>query len=276
MNENKEKTAGNLANSVVEGYDYSVAVRMSGRAGAYSPTGGKGNAFEVMYSDKKNLSNLLKPDTTTTLTNSSTARQVDLVTKKGNRIIERIQCKDTPSAKGTMDTIKRVQNGQYRTTQLVGTSESAAAFNAKAPSQGVTKVMKDSGISTKDTTRVSNKFNGVQSSTGIANAAKSSAKLGGAFGGGMAAVESIVNGDDLSTTTGNVASGALKGSVSGAAGTAASAPIPLAAKVVIGIGAGMFAGSVASDVISDVCDGVGDIVSGIVDGIGDFFGSLFL
>lgn len=41
MNENKEKTAGNLANSVVEGYDYSVAVRMSGRAGAYSPTGGK-------------------------------------------------------------------------------------------------------------------------------------------------------------------------------------------------------------------------------------------
>ena len=70
-------------------------------------------------------------------------------------------------------------------TQLVGTSESAAAFNAKAPSQGVTKVMKDSGISTKDTTRVSNKFNGVQSSTGIANAAKSSAKLGGAFGGGM-------------------------------------------------------------------------------------------
>lgn len=70
MNENKEKTAGNLANSVVEGYDYSVAVRMSGRAGAYSPTGGKGNAFEVMYSDKKNLSNLLKPDTTTTLTNA--------------------------------------------------------------------------------------------------------------------------------------------------------------------------------------------------------------
>ena len=277
MNENKEKTAGNLANSVVEGYDYSVAVRMSGRAGAYSPTGGKGNAFEVMYSDKKNLSNLLKPDTTTTLTNSSTARQVDLVTKKGNRIIERIQCKDTPSAKGTMDTIKRVQNGQYRTTQLVGTSESAAAFNAKAPSQGVTKVMKDSGISTKDTTRVSNKFNGVQSSTGIANAAKSSAKLGGAFGGGMAAVESIVNGDDLSTTTGNVASGALKGSVSEATMAAlAAAPIPLAAKVVIGIGAGMFAGSVASDVISDVCDGVGDIVSGIVDGIGDFFGSLFL
>ena len=289
MNENKEKTAGNLANSVVEGYDYSVAVRMSGRAGAYSPTGGKGNAFEVMYSDKKNLSNLLKPDTTTTLTNSSTARQVDLVTKKGNRIIERIQCKDTPSAKGTMDTIKRVQNGQYRTTQLVGTSESAAAFNAKAPSQGVTKVMKDSGISTKDTTRVSNKFNGVQSSTGIANAAKSGQTMV-LVSHDMSFVAQVADkvlflDKGRIIESGNVASGALKGSVSGAAGTAASeatmaalaaAPIPLAAKVVIGIGAGMFAGSVASDVISDVCDGVGDIVSGIVDGIGDFFGSLFL
>lgn len=29
MSEKKEKTAGNLANSAVEGYDYSVAVRMS-------------------------------------------------------------------------------------------------------------------------------------------------------------------------------------------------------------------------------------------------------
>lgn len=36
MNENKEKTAGNLANSVVEGYDYSVAVRMSGRQGIFA------------------------------------------------------------------------------------------------------------------------------------------------------------------------------------------------------------------------------------------------
>ena len=41
MNENKEKTAGNLANSVVEGYDYSVAVRMSGRAGAFRCPGGR-------------------------------------------------------------------------------------------------------------------------------------------------------------------------------------------------------------------------------------------
>ena len=44
LNENKEKQQ-EFSNSVVEGYDYSVAVRMSGRAGAYSPTGGKGKCF---------------------------------------------------------------------------------------------------------------------------------------------------------------------------------------------------------------------------------------
>lgn len=279
-----KKMAGNGATILTEGYDYSVANRMAGRAGSSSPLGGKGNAFEILYADQKNVSNLLKPGTSTRLTQSSTATQADLVTTNGRKIIERIQCKDTPSVKGTADTIKRVQNGQYRTTQLVGTSESAAAYNAKAPSTGVTKVMKDSGISTKDTTRISNKFNGISSTTGIANAAKSSAKLGGALGGGVAAVESLVNGDDFSTATGNVASGALKGSISGAAGTVvseatlvalAAAPIPLAAKVVIGVGTGMLAGTATSDVVSDVCDGVGEVVSDMIDGIGDFFGSVF-
>jgi hypothetical protein len=268
MSETKKNSTGNAATVAIEGYDYSVAGRMAGRAGSSSPLGGKGNAFEIMYSDQKNVANMLKPGTTTRLTKSSTATQADLVTTNGGKIIERIQCKDTPSMKGTADTIKRVQNGQYRSTQLVG----------------VTKVMKDSGISTKDTSRISNKFNGVSSTAGIANAVKTSAAFGGTLGGGLAAVESIVNGDDFSTATGNVASGALKGSVSGAAGTAtseaamlalAAAPIPLAAKVVVGIGSGVLAGSVANEVVSDVCDGVGEIVSDVVYGIGDFFGSIF-
>lgn len=292
---NSKSNTGNIATFATEGYDYSVASRMAGRAGSSSPLGGKGNAFEIMYSDQKNLGNVLKPGTTTRLTQSSTATQADLVTTKAGKIVERIQCKDTSSISGTADTIKRVKGGQYRATQLVGTSESAASFNAKASSSGVTKVMKDSGISTKDTSRVSNKFNGVSSTTGIGNAAKVSAKLGGALGGGVAAIESIANGDDFSTTTGNVASGALKGSLSGAAGTVtseatmlalAAAPIPLAAKVVIGVGSGIVAGTAAGEVVSDVCDGVGEIVTDVVEGVGnvvsdicsgvgDFFDGLF-
>lgn len=271
-------TAGDFATAVTEGYDYSVASRMAGRAGSRSPLGGKGNAFEIMYGDQKNAGNLLKPGTSTRLTNSSTATQADLVTTKGGSIIERIQCKDTPSIKGTADTVKRVQSGQYRSTQLVGTSESTAAYNAKAHSAGVSKVMKDSGISTKDTSRISNKFNGVSSGTGIANATKASAKLGGVVGGGVAAIESIANGDDFSTTTGNAASGALRGSLSGATGTAtseatmlalAATPIPLVAKVAIGIGAGLVAGTVVGEATSDICDGVGEIVTDICDGVGD-------
>lgn len=295
MNDTKRQTTDTASTIAVEGYDYSVANRMSGRAGSSSSLGGKGNAFEIMYGDRKNGANLLKPGITTRLTHSSTATQADLVTTKGGKIIERIQCKDTPSITGTSDTLKRVQSGQYRATQLVGTSESATAYNAKATSNGVTKVMKDTGISTKDTTRISNKFNGVTSATGIANAVKSSAKLGGAFGGGVAAIESLANGDDFSTTTGNVTSGALRGSISGATGTAASeatmvalaaAPIPLAAKVVIGVGSGVLAGTVVGEVTSEVCDDVGeivanicddigDVVSDVMDGIGDFFGGLF-
>lgn len=209
-----------------------------------------------MYGDQKNLNNVFKPGTTTRLTHSSTATQADLVTVKGGKIIEKFQCKDTPSISGTADTIKRVKSGQYRPTQLVGTTESAASYNAKAASSGVTKVMKDSGISTRDTSRISNKFNGVSSSAGIANATMASAKFGGALGGGVAAIASIANGDDFSTATGNAASGALKGSLSGAAGTATSeatmvalavAPIPLLAKVAIGIGTGIVAETVAGE-----------------------------
>ena len=283
MSETKNLKVGNAATLATEGYDYSVASRMAGRAGSSSPIGGKGNAFEIMYSDQKNVANMLKPGTVTRLTNSSTATQTDLVTTNGGKIIERIQCKDTPSIKGTADTIKRVQSGQYRSTQLVGTTESAAAYNAKASSSGITKVMKDSGISTKDTTRISNKFNGVSSTTGIANAVKSSAGLGGALGGGIAAVESIANGDDFCTATGNVTSGVLKGSISGASGTVASevamlalvaAPVPLVAKVAVGVGAGVLAGTVASEVVSDVCDGVGEVVTDVVGGIGNVFCSV--
>ncbi|MGN0154333.1 MAG: hypothetical protein ACI4A3_07765 [Lachnospiraceae bacterium] len=279
MDNKKENVIGNVATVAIEGYDYSVAKRMMGRAGSYSPVGGKGNALEIMYCDKKNVENCLNTGKLNTrLTNSSTATQSDLITMNGKKIAERIQCKDTPSVTGTAKTIKQVQNGQYKAAQLVGTSESASAYNSKAASKGVSKVMKDSGISTKETSRISNKFNGVSSATGITNAVKTSAKTGGVLSGGVAAIESFANGDDFSTATKNVTSSALKGSVSGGVGTAASeatmvalaaAPIPLAAKVGIGIVSGIAAGSFASEVTSDICEGVGEVASGVVEGVSD-------
>ena len=202
----------------------------------------------------------------------------------GSKVFERIQCKDTPSVSGTAKTLKQVQNGQYRATQLVGTTESASAYNAKAAQKGVSKLMKDSGISTQDTSRISNKFNGVSSTTGLVNAVGSASKVGGAVSGGIALVESIANGDDFAETTKNVTSSALKGASSSAVGTAAAegtmialaaAPIPLIAKVAIGVGSGLLAGTVVSEVTEDLCDGVGEIFGEVADGIGDFFDTIF-
>ena len=93
-NKNEGKTMGLGVEMAREGYEASVISRMTGRAGAYSPKGSAGNALEIMANDKSNLGNLFKPDTVTKLTKSSTATQVDAVTTKAGKVIERIQYKD--------------------------------------------------------------------------------------------------------------------------------------------------------------------------------------
>ena len=281
----RENSIANVITMALEGYDYSVASRMAGRAGSSSPIGGKGNALEIMYADKKNLENVFKPgNLKTQLTKSSTATQADLITMNGSKVFERIQCKDTSSISGTAKTIKQVQSGQYRPTQLVGTTESAAAYNAKASQCGISKVMKDSGISTKDTSRISNKFNGVTSTTGIGNMVGTSAKLGGTLSGTFALADSLISGDDFSETTRNVTSSALKGATSSAVSTAtaegtlvalAAAPIPLGAKIIIAAGTSLLASSVTSELTGDICDGIAEVASDIADGVSDFFDGLF-
>lgn len=280
MNEEKRnKNTGMVATAMTEGYDYSVVRRMNGRAGVATQNGGKGIAFEVMYGDKKNSTNVFKPEGyLTKLTKSSTATQADLVTMKGNKVVERIQCKDTPSISGTWKTLDQVRNGKYRTTQLVGTSESAAAFNEKASASGVTKQMKDSGISTKDTTRISNKYNQAGSVTGMGNIVKASAKAGGIMSGGIAAVESLVNGDSFSEAAGNVTSNTLKGAGTAAASTATfelstavlvSLPVPIPVKVAFAATSSILAGTVTGEVLDSVCEDIGDGVEKIVENVSD-------
>ena len=285
MKQENNNDLGNMVALVMEAYDYAVAARMAGRAGSYSPIGGKGNAFEIMYMDQKNLENLCNVENLKTqLTKSSTATQVDLVTMNGSKVFERIQCKDTPSISGTAKTIQQVKNGQYRGAQLVGTTESASAYNREAIKSGVLKQMKDSGISTKDTARISNKFNGVASTTGVSNIISSSAKLGGALSGTFALADSIISGDDFEETTKNVATSALKGAASSAVGTAigettmltlATIPMPLPAKAAIVLGTTFLGGTIASEIAEDLCDGIGEIVGDVADGIGDIFDSIF-
>lgn len=113
-NKNEGKTMGLGAEIIREGYEASVVSRMTGRAGAYSLKGSAGNALEIMANDKSNLGNLFKPDTVTRLTKSSTATQVDAVTTKAGKVVERIQYKDTVSPAGVQKTLNQVKAGKYQ------------------------------------------------------------------------------------------------------------------------------------------------------------------
>lgn len=155
---NNGKQLGIAAEVAREGYEGSVMNRMAGRAGAYSPKGAPGNALEIMANDKSNLSNILKPDTVTKLTKSSTATQVDAVTTKAGKVVERIQYKDTVSPAGVKKTLNQVKAGKYQQAQLRGTVEAAEKYNAAAKTSGVTKTMKSTGISHDTTQRIGDKF----------------------------------------------------------------------------------------------------------------------
>ena len=202
-------------------YDASVITRMSNRAGAATSTGAKGIAFEVMLKDKKNVQNAIKKmfsgqSRYTRLTKSSTATQSDLVTvTKSGRIAERIQCKNVQSPSGIKDTLNKATT-QYKSAKLVGTSETAEAYNEAAKAAGVSKKMADSGIKVKETTRIADKALANVSTKSVVSAAAKAGAVGAALSGGMAAVESIVNGDSFPDGFANVTVEAGKGGTAGA------------------------------------------------------------
>ncbi len=289
-NENKGKAFGSI---VTEGYDYSVASRMIGRSGAYTPTGGKGIAFEVMYCDKKNLENLFKPDhPVTQFTKSPVAETVDLVTMTGNKVDEFIQCKDVLSNSGINKVLCQAKNGKYRNAKLVGTSETAKFYNQKAAENGISKKMIDSGISSADTNRIARKFNGIAGTEGVASIMSSSAQIGGVFSGGIAAVESFVNGDDVGDAARNISSAAVQGAVSSAAGAAAAEavagalaatalasvmPFGLAVSTIAAIGAGTVVGEVAAipaEIVGEVAGATCEVAETVIEGVGDIISDI--
>lgn len=276
-----------------EGYEASVISRMSGRAGAYSPKGASGNALEIMANDKSNLGNLFKPDTVTKLTKSSTATQVDAVTTKAGKVIERIQYKDTVSPAGVQKTLNQVKAGKYQQAQLRGTIEATEKYNAAAKASGVSKTMKSTGISHNTTQRVGDKFTHQPLKVGsLGDAVKGST---GAAVGITAAIEvgkSIVNGDSVGECTGHVVSKGTESALSTAAATIAAeatasavgtllatSAIPVAGPLIAGIGAAVLVGGVVSEatdgVFDDVGSAIGDAVDNVVDGISNFVGGLF-
>ena len=209
--------AGNAA------YEASVISRTVGRAGSSTINGAKGIIHEIEFVDKMNAKNLFN-SSKTMLTKNSTAPQVDVVTVDNGKVIARYQLKDTPSASGIRDTVSRAGNGDYSAAQMIGTEETVEAYTKEAAKENVSKAMKSSKISTKQTEKLANmKLNNNVGSAFAQNIAMG-AGVGGAVGAGVALIESVVNQEDVYEATGNVvtegAKSAVAGALGGAAGTA--------------------------------------------------------
>ena len=296
---NNGKQMGIAAEVAREGYEGSVMTRMAGRAGAYSPKGAPGNALEIMANDKSNLSNILKPDTVTKLTKSSTATQVDAVTTKAGKVVERIQYKDTVSPAGVQKTLNQVKSGKYQQAQLRGTVEAAEKYNAAAKTSGVTKTMKSTGISHDTTQRIGDKFTKQPIKVAsLGDAVKGSTVAAVGITTAIEVGKSIVNGDSIGECTSHVVAKGTESAISAAVATVAGEVtagavgglLATSAIPVAGIGAAVLVGSavgevtdglfddVASgigDTVENIAYGIGDAVSSIGEGISDFVGGLF-
>lgn len=223
-----QSNAGHGAVVTKTGYEASVIARAVGRAGANPHL--KGHIHEVLVQDSRNARHLLSMNgASTSLTKSTTAGTVDLVTTKGGKVIERIQVKDVTSQAGIDKLVKQCADGKYRSAQLVGSEESAQAFNKAAEKAGVSKRMTSTGVSSKSTASLAQRA-GATGSGSLGSAMSQAAKTGGAagaiIGGSVAAVKGCIdlaNGEaDVVEVAGTVIKASAKGGVSGAAAGAAA------------------------------------------------------
>ena len=258
-------------------YEGTVIGRAMARAG-HNPHL-KGHIHEILVKDARNVRNLFTLNGAhTDLTKSTTAGTVDLVTTKGGKIIERIQVKDVTSKAGINKLIKQCADGKYRSAQLVGSEESAQAFNSAAEKAGISKRMSSSGVSSKSTESLAQRA-GATGSGSLGSAISQAAKAGGAAGaiisGGFAAVKGcmdLIDGSaDPVEVAGAVVKASAKGGVSGAAaGAAATATGAGAVAAVSALGmTGMAATVVTVGAPLAVAVGVGYVASEIFDWIFD-------
>ncbi len=227
------KKSSALSNTVKHGYEASVKFRALQRAGGNPNL--NGHILEIMGADKTNLNPVnMARGISEKLTSSTTAKTVDTVVMKGGKVISRVQYKDTP--RGIADTIRKVKSGQYRSATLKGTTETAKKFNAMAEKAGISKRMKDTGISgrtTKSLARACGSCKQVPLKTAVAWSAKSGGIWGGAISGGISAVSNIVdvcNGEKdgweaAGCIAKDTAGGALSGAGAAAAATATGAAV---------------------------------------------------
>ena len=294
-------------------YDASVGARALERAGHCPQL--KGIAHEIMFCDKFNTDprNLAK-GWHMNLTKSTTAGMKDfIVTDRAGHVVAHGQLKDTTSIAGIRKTVEQILDGHYCKTRVFGTDETTEAVNEALKRAGANPRMKSTGISSADTTRIADKALGnMPSFSTCLSAAKTGGVVGAAFGAGIEAVSSILDGNkSMEETCEDVAVAAIQGGAVGAAsgviGAAASgvtgAAVSAAAGTSVGAavlgtgvgaaiaGAAPLVASVAApavvlgaceestlDLASDAVDVVADGVMSafdLMDDVGDFISDFF-
>ncbi|MDA8154234.1 MAG: hypothetical protein M0003_16235 [Acidithiobacillus sp.] len=272
-----KSNAGHSAVVSKTAYEGTVIARAMERAGRNPHL--KGHIHEVLVKDARNAGNLLTLNgASTELTKSTTAGTVDLVTTKGGKVIERLQVKDVTSQAGIDKLVKQCADGKYRSAQLVGSEESAQAFNKAAEKAGISKRMTSTGVSSKSTKSLAQRA-GATGSGSLGSAMGQAAKAGGAadaiIGGGVAAVKGCIDLIDdradavevASTVVKASAKGGVRGAAAGAAATATGAGA-VAAVSALGV-TGMAATAVTIGAPLAVAVGFGYVASEIFDWIFD-------
>lgn len=288
MNKDQKNYESNVStglNSVQTIYEGSVNARVVERAGNLASSQSKGIAHEIMYADKLNVT---RPELgVTKLSTKTNAVRDDLVSVKDGVVKYRAQLKDTVSSSGVKKTVTQGMNGKYQGTNFMGTKETTELYNAATKNTAAQK-MSSTGISSKDTSRITESFSGKM--TSLENIAHNSTRAG-SFGAvasvAVGAVEDIVNSESgeevLAHATANGARGFASGYVDSAAATVAttataagiaSVPALAAAPIVAAaapVAAGIAAATIAGKVVMDATDGeVKEVLEDIGRGVGEF------
>lgn len=288
MNKDQKNYESNVStglNSVQTIYEGSVNARVVERVGNLAPSQSKGIAHEIMYADKLNVT---RPELgVTKLSTKSNAVRDDLVSVKDGVVKYRAQLKDTISSSGVNKTVTQGVNGKYQGTNFMGTKETTELYNAATKNTAAQK-MSSTGISSKDTSRITESFSGkMPSLDNIAHNSSRAGSFGAVASVAVGAVEDIVNSESGEEMLAHAAANGARGFASGYVGSAAAtvatsataagiasvpalAAAPLVA-VAAPVAAGIVAATVAGKVVMDATDGeVKEVLEDIGRGVGDF------
>lgn len=260
-----------------EGYETKTGLEAINRAGKCPQL--KGHVHEILFKDKFNVTptNVLKGKHAY-LTKSTTARMKDVIVKADGKVVGHYQLKDVVSKSGINQTAKKINDGYYRQTKVLGTEETVQKLVGKTKQH-----VESSGISSNTTRRIADKALGTMPRlSALGTVAKCGGVSGAMIGAGVEAATSaieVVRGDkDVSDALIDVGAATIKGGVTGASSAVAGSLTAGAVGAGVSALAATSVGTaVAGTAVGAVAIAGAPIVAAFVvaAGVGSFFSELF-